>query len=1187
MKKSLLSLFFALGFLSLLSQTLIVREFIIAFGGNELGIGLFYFFWLFWVGLGAFLALRLLDKFPAKHFLKLLALYPVLSLFQLVLFINLRKTAQIAWWEIFSPEKAVFYLFFFTSFISLFTGMIFTIGAVWLKKQSPRSPADIITYSYIVEGMGSFISGCIVTFLIIKLQPPAVILITGCCIFSLISVFVSGIFKDKAAQFLNISVFAAFAVLAFDAQGLDTFLKGIRARNVFPEAEQINEIYTPYQHLFLGTLGTKKVVLSNGQMLITMPEEIDADKEAGLLISQSELPKRILIIGCGAENLLKSLIKYPLDSITYCVSDRIYYREVQKNMPESLRQALSDQRLRVIFKPPRIFLKENLESRRISDKFDIAVVYTGDPENLVINSFFTKEFYLLLSGNLSSRGLISTRITSAENFIGQEIRNYGSSLYYTLKEVFPKMAIVGSKTNWFFAGGKDSSLTDNPEILKKRLDSIIPASSTFNTQALSSIFEKNRIEFVTGMYKDNPLFEKKKMINSDSRPLSFFLSLLVLCRHSNSYLVTFFKAAFFSGIILFFLPAAAFLTARIWFLLRVENSRDKRLLFNSKLFQFLSGFMGFSFHLVLIFLFQNKFGTIFAALGMVNAIFMLGLCLGGVGGRILLKKTGAEKAVLFVLAFQAVLFSAAYPLFVKFDLPQILYYLLFTIFFLVSGIITGSSYPLSAKMMEGQRGSFGRVASNLELFDHFGGALAGLLTGCFLLPIAGLSGALLCLIFIVFAVGLLFAGEISFRFFLETKKFYQSVSFPYVRTSFVLFTLCSALLINSSILEKNKKFLERESTKKQMLEECSYRQKPFPLTICDTPQGKEYTIESKHIASQIHGFGGEINLKITFDSEGKIKQIKALEHNETSCYVADMNAYLAQFKGKSLLKGGLEKNIDAISGATITSQAVIEITNKTGSALEAILNEQPGSKEGFKSTAYNINFINLTPSIFLIVFTFLAVMLYIFPHPKVVRKIYLILIVFMSGVVFNTVFSSFNLGRLLTGIFPKTSISIPFLLLFLPVSLSIFLGNLWCGWLCPYGALQELFNIKKTNNQISSSISVKARYFKYILLSFFLIGVVFTNNPSFFGHEPLLVFFKDTVNFSVIKILSLVALIFSLFFLRFWCRYFCVCGAFLSLFNKLTLLKRFFPKYYRHCPLGVKASHDLDCIHCNLCLYNH
>ena len=53
MKKALAFSYLALGITSVVAQVLLIRELLVAFGGNEFFIGWTLFAWLFWTGLGA------------------------------------------------------------------------------------------------------------------------------------------------------------------------------------------------------------------------------------------------------------------------------------------------------------------------------------------------------------------------------------------------------------------------------------------------------------------------------------------------------------------------------------------------------------------------------------------------------------------------------------------------------------------------------------------------------------------------------------------------------------------------------------------------------------------------------------------------------------------------------------------------------------------------------------------------------------------------------------------------------------------------------------------------------------------------------------------------------------------------------------------------------------------------------
>jgi len=65
-----------------------------------------------------------------------------------------------------------------------------------------------------------------------------------------------------------------------------------------------------------------------------------------------------------------------------------------------------------------------------------------------------------------------------------------------------------------------------------------------------------------------------------------------------------------------------------------------------------------------------------------------------------------------------------------------------------------------------------------------------------------------------------------------------------------------------------------------------------------------------------------------------------------------------------------------------------------------------------------------------------------------------------------------------------------------------------------------------------------------------------------------------------------VALVGSVFYARFWCRYLCPAGAFLSLFNNVVILKRYLPaKRFDRCEFGLTAKDRMDCLYCDRCRY--
>ena len=156
----------------------------------------------------------------------------------------------------------------------------------------------------------------------------------------------------------------------------------------------------------------------------------------------------------------------------------------------------------------------------------------------------------------------------------------------------------------------------------------------------------------------------------------------------------------------------------------------------------------------------------------------------------------------------------------------------------------------------------------------------------------------------------------------------------------------------------------------------------------------------------------------------------------------------------------------------------------------------------------------------------------------------------------------------------------------------VLLGRLICGFLCPFGFLQDLlYKIKTRKLHIAPKIDRPLRYLKYILLVVFVIlmpifitgsygvGVpwyckVICPAGTLEGGIPLLIkneSLRAAVGFLFSwKMLILTAVIVgSIFIYRPFCKYLCPLGAFYGLFNKIG--------FYR-----MKVD-ETKCTHCGAC----
>jgi spermidine synthase len=169
---------------------------------------------------------------------------------------------------------------------------------------------------------------------------------------------------------------------------------------------------------------------------------------------------------------------------------------------------------------------------------------------------------------------------------------------------------------------------------------------------------------------------------------------------------------------------------------------------------YFSGFTASSFEILLIFTFQTYFGYVYAAIGLIIALFMGGLVLGSLyAGRLLPGRKQFISAQVF-LSVYALLFTAFWTLQTVFRDSRAGFFL-FCLMTLLVSMITGFQYVIGTKILAG---NYSHTASLLYSADLIGAALGTIILTLLLLPLAGvlysclIIGALNLLISILMAL---------------------------------------------------------------------------------------------------------------------------------------------------------------------------------------------------------------------------------------------------------------------------------------------------------------------------------------------------------------------------------------------------------------------------------------------------
>lgn len=179
----------------------------------------------------------------------------------------------------------------------------------------------------------------------------------------------------------------------------------------------------------------------------------------------------------------------------------------------------------------------------------------------------------------------------------------------------------------------------------------------------------------------------------------------------------------------------------------------------------------------------------------------------------------------------------------------------------------------------------------------------------------------------------------------------------------------------------------------------------------------------------------------------------------------------------------------------------------------------------------------------------------------------------------------------------------------------ILLGRWICGFLCPFGLVQELLHKIKTPKIKKSSATRVLSYLKYVILALFTI---FLPLIYAFRNFPLPAFCKyicpaGTLEGAIGMLLGgqnndllpmlgslftwkfallMAVVVGSIFMFRFFCRFLCPLGALYGLFNKISLLGVRLDKpkctecgkCHAKCQMDIRHVGDAECISCGECM---
>ncbi len=726
------------GATAIVSQMIFMREFLVVFYGNEISIGVILASWLVWGAFGSAVLGRFSDRIHARvrvfSFLQftLAIVIPV----TLLAIRSAKGIMGMSAGEIVGYPPMIVSSFVILAVPCAIMGYMFSL-ACRVYKGDQEMPSESIARVYVLEAVGALVGGVAVSCFLIRFVGPLNILLSLSLLNMAAAVMMQRYGENGRMKRSVTRIFAAVMILFIFAlaAGGGSWLREFSLQRLWQGFNVLGSKDSVYGNITVTERGSQRSFYENGLHLYTVPDRLSSEESVHFALLEHDDPKNVLLIGGGVGGLLEEVLKHPVQSVDYVELDPTIISMAEEYLsPESI-IPLKDPRVNIINADGRFFVK------RTNRKYDCVIISLGDPYTAQINRFYTVGFFKELSRVMRAEGVVSFALTSSENYISTELRDYLGSIYLSVNAVFPDVFMIPGDTVYFIASKKTGSLIRDTDTLMERMSARSVDAVYVRDYYLIDKLSAERVKYAEETITADAGVEE----NRDFRPVSYYYATVFWSTHFDP---SFFRELLYSatpGKIWTVLTVGCFLMIFLIFLNRRRRSQKAVLLAVMT-----TGFAEISFQIAVMISFQVIYGYVFYKLGMIITSFMVGLAFGG---WLITKVMGRIKDDMKVFTWTQVSICI-YPLL----LPVIFMWLsgargdtvswmgsniVFPLLPAVAGIIGGIQFPLANKIYLEDKKSVGRVAGLSYGLDLLGACAGALLASAFLIPVLGIFGACL------------------------------------------------------------------------------------------------------------------------------------------------------------------------------------------------------------------------------------------------------------------------------------------------------------------------------------------------------------------------------------------------------------------------------------------------------------
>jgi len=707
----------------LLAQVILLREIMVVFSGNELTTGIMLAAWLFWTALGSALLGALADRIPGKAslFSSMQLLLALILLASFLLARYLRPLLGVPAGEIASLPQMAAGIFVLLIPLCLCSGFLFALGCSLLGEIAGKE-ARSVGAVYASEALGAGIGGIAFSYLLIRILTPWQVCLIAAALFALSALLLAKKLRPVALVWIGLLI----GLLVFYGTRLNLISQGWgwQGYRVIASKDTI------YGNITVITDGPQVSFFENGVWTFTHPDPQTAEEAAHFALLEHPRPQELLLIGGGIGGLIGETLKHPsLRHVDYVELDPALISMGRRFLPSEATLSLDDPRVFIIPIDGRRFVQQGKRH------YDVIILHLPDPTTAQLNRCYTREFFAEVAAILHEGGVFYLSVHASENVIGHTLAQFLSSIYWTMREVFPEVVVLPGSSARFLGARTRGALTADPKILVRRARQRDLSVDYVRDYYLFSNLSMERVRYLQSILEQG----KGAGINKDLRPICYFYDIVLWTAQYTPFLKDWFVQL--QGLQvewIFYLIAVATLIL-LW---KGRRSSSPPLLWAVAV----TGFSQIALEIILILAFQIIYGYLYYTIGLIITAYMIGLALGGwmitaVMGRI-------ARPLRFLLMVQAgMALYAPGCLFLILGLHQRAFPPslagamegVFPFLTLVAGFLGGVHFPLANKIYLGQRMEVGRIGGLIYGVDLAGSAVGALLISVILLPIVGIA----------------------------------------------------------------------------------------------------------------------------------------------------------------------------------------------------------------------------------------------------------------------------------------------------------------------------------------------------------------------------------------------------------------------------------------------------------------